>query len=371
MRTRRTSRPALAARAGGLRATIAAPHGIGRILAVADSRALVRCLFLSSGVRSGWLARLGSDDGASLEQLAATVGVARTDRLDAWLAVGCELGELRSVGGRFSLRGRRARAIAAGDGMLAAHYASVLDYQGGPYGDLDRLLGEGPGEGRNDIEGYADEIAQVSVAAVPFVAPVVRRVLAELRPARVLDAGCGSAVYSRVALESDAMVQVTGVDLSEEVTARAEAALVTAGLGDRARLVCADIGAWLSETAERFELIMLHNNIYYFSPVRRLALLRSLTEHIAPGGELLLTTMTRPGSVASAHLHLMLISQAGDAGLPTLPGLLRNLSGSGWRVTSVVSPVPSEPYVAVRAVVASPGSEQSASDPKARHGTGR
>lgn len=353
MRTRRTSATAaLATLAGGLRATVAAPHGIGRILAIADSRALVRCLFLSSGAKSGWLARIGSQDGASLEQLAAAVGVARTDRLDAWLAVGCELGELRAVGDRFRLRGRRARAIAAGDSMLAAHYASVLDYQGGPYADLDRLLGDGPGQGRGDLERYAGEIAQVSLAAVPFVAPVVRRVLAELRPARVLDAGCGSAVYSRMVLDTDAVVRVTGVDLSEEVVGQAEADFVAAGFGDRARLLCADIEAWCSGTAERFELIMLHNNIYYFPLVRRTALFQCLAEHIAPGGELLLTTMTRPGSVASAHLHLMLISQAGDAALPTRPGLLKNLSEGGLRVTSVVSPVPSEPYVVVRAVVA-------------------
>jgi len=354
MRTRPSSAiAALATLAGDLRATVAAPRGIGRILAIADSRALVRCLFLSSGVRSGWLARIGSQEGgASLEQLAAAVGVARTDRLDAWLTVGCELGELRAVGDRFSLRGRRARAIAAGDSMLAAHYASVLDYQGGPYADLARLLGDGPGQGRGDLERYAGEIAQVSLAAVPFVAPVVRRVLAELRPARVLDAGCGSAVYSRMVLDTDAVVRVTGVDLSEEVVGRAEADFVAAGFGDRARLLCADIEAWCSGTAERFELIMLHNNIYYFPPVRRTALLRSLAEHIAPGGELLLTTMTRPGSVASAHLHLMLISQTGDAALPTRPGLLENLSEGGLRVTSVVSPVPLEPYVVVRAVVA-------------------
>ena len=75
MRTRSAPLPALAALAGALRATVAAPHGIGRILAIADSRALVRCFFLSSGASSGWLARLGSGNGASLEELIATAGV--------------------------------------------------------------------------------------------------------------------------------------------------------------------------------------------------------------------------------------------------------------------------------------------------------
>jgi 4-hydroxy-2,2'-bipyrrole-5-carbaldehyde O-methyltransferase len=360
VRTRRPVTPsaltALTALAGGLRAIVAERHRVGRMLAIVDSRALVRCLFLSSGVRSGWLVRLGSENGASLEQLASMAGVIRIDRLEAWLAVGCELGELRAADGRFRLQGRRARAIAAGDRVLAAHYASMLDYQGGPYADLDRLLDEAPGHGRGDIDRYAGEIAEVSLAAMPFVAPLVRRVLTELRPARVLDAGCGSAVYSRVVLDSDPRVQVTGVDLSEEVVERAGADLVAAGFGGRTRLVCDDIEVWCRATTERFDLVMLHNNIYYIPPTRRTAVLRTLAERIAPGGELLVTTMTRPGSVASAHLHLMLTAQAGDAALPTRPELLESLSDSGLQVTSVVSPVPSEPYLAVRAVPAEAGS---------------
>lgn len=347
------SASALAALAGGLRAAAGTPHGVGRLLAISDSRALVRCLFLSSAVRSGWLARFGSKGGISLDELAEALDVARKDRLEAWLAVGCELGELRAVGNRFRLRGQRSRAIVDGDGVLAAHYASVLDYQGGPYADIERLLGEAPGQGREDLESYAREIAEVSLAAVPFVEPVMRRALLELRPASVLDAGCGSAVYSRLVLESDAVARVTAVDVSEEVTRRAEADLVAAGFGDRAELVCADLEAWCSTTTERFELIMLHNNIYYFAAARRSALLSQLAEHLAPGGEILLTTMTRPGSVASAHLHLMLISQAGHASLPARAELLGDLSAAGLRVTSVVSPVPLEPYVVVRAVLQS------------------
>ena len=58
--------------------------------------------------------------------------------------------------GRLRRRGRRARAIAAGDPLLIAHYRSMLDYQTGPYADLADLLRTRPGDGRDDLDEHAD-----------------------------------------------------------------------------------------------------------------------------------------------------------------------------------------------------------------------
>ena len=111
----------------GLLRTARAGHVGARALAVADSRALVRSLFLASAVRAGLLDWLG--DGRGLAEIAARLGVVRLERLQAWLGVGTELGELAERGGRYRVRGRRARAIAAGDTLLRAHYRSMLDCQ--------------------------------------------------------------------------------------------------------------------------------------------------------------------------------------------------------------------------------------------------
>lgn len=331
----------------GLAATARAGHGVARMEAIVDSRAVVRALFLASAVRAGLLDAIRG--GATLSELSLRIGAVRTDRLAAWLEVGCALGELRRRGDRFEVRGRRSRAIADGDVLLAAHYRSVLDYQTGPYAELDALLRAGPGEGRDDLERFADDIARVSLAAAPVVSEVVRRVVRELRPARVLDVGCGTAVYSAVALTTDPDLVVTGIDLSAEVVDAARADLERAGLGDRIRLETGDIRVWAASTGERFDLVMAHNTIYYVPAAERAGLVADLASLLRDRGELLLTTMTVPGSVAAAHLHFMLVGQRGRASLPTRDALVADIEHAGLHVVEHQVLVPTEPFVSVRA----------------------
>ncbi len=334
------------------RVALGTRHATAQVLSIADSRALVRCVFLSSAVRTGWLSKLTAPGGVSLSDLVRGAGIARPDRLEAWLALGCELGELRCASGRYRIHGRRSRAIASGDRPLSAHYRSMLDYQTSPYRELDELLAGAAGSGRQDLSRYADEIAEVSLAAAPFVVPLLRQVLATRRPRAVLDAGCGSAFYSEVVLDSSSDVTVTGVDLSEEVISRARANLSAAGYAERCTLHAADIESWASRTTGRFDLVMLHNNIYYFDREYRPTLLRIMRGLLAPAGEILLTTMTTPGSVASAHLHFMLLAQAGPSALPTPATLLADFDSAALEVTRTARPVPTEPYLVVRAVPA-------------------
>ena len=95
---------------------LSADHTTARALAVADSRILVRALFLGSAVQLGLFDLL--EVPRDLDVIAAELGVTRRDRLAAWLAVGVELGEIRASVGRYAIRGRRARALAAGDPVL-------------------------------------------------------------------------------------------------------------------------------------------------------------------------------------------------------------------------------------------------------------
>ena len=332
------------------RLALSAGHTRARALAVADSRALVRSLFISSAVRTDILTELAAPGGISVIDLARRTGIAREDRLEAWLSVGCELGELRFAGGRYRVHGQRSRAIVAGDELLTTHYRSVLDYQTGPYAELADLMAGAPDAGRQDLDRYADEIAQASLAAAPFVAPVVSRVVTARRPRAVLDIGCGSGAYSRVVLDSDPRVTVTGVDLAEDVIAKARADLSAAGHGQRFTLHAANVEAWAKDASARFDLVMLHNNIYYFMREHRPELFRTVRNLLAPGGEILLSTMTTPGSVASAHLHLMLVAQAGTASLPERASLLRDFDQANLHLIAVEQPVPMEPYLVVRAV---------------------
>jgi len=329
----------------GLLRTARTGHVGARALAVADSRALVRSLFLASAARAGLLDWLG--DGRGLAEIAARLGVVRVERLRAWLEVGTELGELAERGGRYRVRGRRARAIAAGDGLLRAHYRSMLDYQAGPYAELAGLLRSGPGEGRSDLDVFAEDIARVSTAATPFIASYLTRPIERSRPARILDVGCGTGVYSAIAAGLDPLAEVDGVDLAEDVVETARAQLRRAALDDRVRLHAGDIRRWAP--GADYDLVLLLNNVYYFPAGERVALYRRLAGLMAGRGQLIVASQTAPGSVAAAHLNFMLTCQAGAAALPRRGELEADLASAGFVLTDVASIVPTEPFLAITA----------------------
>ena len=56
-----------------------------------------------------------------------------------------------------------------------------------------------------------------------------------------------------------------------------------------------------------------------------------------------------PGSVAAAHLDLLLRVQDGSAALPTETELTGLARGAGLVVETVSRPVPTEPFVVLRA----------------------
>jgi SAM-dependent methyltransferase len=319
-----------------------------RALAIADSRSLVRSLFLASAVRMDVLPFLRP--GRRFSEIADYTGCIRQERLQAWLWIGSELGEISFRGERFGVRGHRAHAIADGDRLLVAHYRSMLDYQIGPYGDLEALLRSDSTTGRADLDRYADDIAQVSLAALPFVATFVSDAVIDLHPNRVLDVGCGTGVYSRTVLDADPHVHVEGIDLDEGVIGSARAELLAAGYGPRVEFGVGDVRTWETESHDRFGLVMLANNIYYFDKADRVALYRHLGEFLTDGGQLLVVSMLVPGSLAAAHLHFMLTCQATHASLPRKKEIENDLITAGFRILTSRTLVPTEPLVGVRAV---------------------
>ena len=321
-------------------------HARARALAIADSRALVRALFVSSADRLGILP--GLVGGEDLGTIAGPARVHPPDRLRAWLDVGVELGELERRGDLYVVRGRRSRAVAAGDPMLVAHYRSMLGYQVGPYAELAALLQSPAGQGRSDLEDQAADIAQVSLAAAPFVTRWLQAAMAERPPRRVLDIGCGTGVYSAAVLSAVPEAHVTGIDLAPAAIDLARSRLSEAGFAGRFDVEVGDARTWRPPAGDGFDAVLLVNNLYYFDPAERRALLADLGQRLSPGGELIVVTMTQPGSIAAAHLQFMLVCQAGAASLPTAEALDADLRAAGFTVRSTDRLVPTEPFVAVR-----------------------
>jgi SAM-dependent methyltransferase len=335
------ARGALASARGG--------HTAARTLAISDSRSLVRSLFLASLADVGLGPALSRP--RSEQELIDLSGCSRPERLRAWLDVGLEVGELRERSGRFAVRGRRARAIADGDVLLTAHYRSMVEYQTGPYASLASLLRSAEDEGRTDLAEHAGTIAEVSLAAAPFIEPFLRAAIAARRPERALDVGCGTGVYSRVLLDADPLVVVEGIDLAADVVADTQARLVAAGYGNRVIVSVGDVRTWMSDSGQPFGVVTLCNNLYYFAAGERVDLFRRLRALLADGGELVVVSLTRPGSIASAHLHLMLSCQDTAAALPEQGEIERALIQAGYEIVESRMLVPTEPFVGVRARV--------------------
>ncbi len=337
----------LSAQARGVVGAFRSGHGDALALAVADSRTLVRSLFLASAARLDVLPFLVEP--RTIDDLASRVDATRVDRLTSWLEVGVSLHELRRVGDRYVVRGRRARALADRAPVLVAHYRSMFDYQLGPYDDLAERLRDGPGEGRDDLERHATTIAEVSRAATPFILPFLRECVAAVDPVRLLDIGCGTGVYLQAMLEAAPRARGEGIDLAADVVADARARLAATDVAERAGVVAGDARDLLADRAGTYDVVTLVNNIYYFDAATRVGLYRQVRETLTSRGELVVVTMVTPGSPASAHLDFMLVVQAGHASLPTAGEIEHDLRTAGFGTVEAVKLVPGEPFVGIRA----------------------
>jgi hypothetical protein len=150
-------------------------------------------------------------------------------------------------------------------------------------------------------------------------------------------------------LESDPAVRVDGIDLAPTVVEDARRRLLGTDVGSRAALAVGDARTWRPPTGTRYGLVTLINNLYYFTAEERVALFGRLASMTEPDGGLVAVSMVTPGSVASAHLHFMLVSQAAPAALPRAGQVEAELTISGWRVRRAERIVPTEPFVAIHA----------------------
>ncbi len=102
---------------------------------------------------------------------------------------------------------------------------------------------------------------------------------------RVLDVGCGVGRWSRLLAARGA--RVTGVDLSPTMIAQATLRAAAAGLADRCDFRVQDL-ATLDVGAE-FDLVLAVTVLQHIlDPAALRAALRAMTDHLAPGGRMIL-----------------------------------------------------------------------------------
>lgn len=293
---------------------------------------VTRAHFLVSACRAGVLRALARGP-LEESELAARLEVRPGHRaLRAWLDVGAELGELRVDGGQWSLGSALARSLAQErNDDLAAMLEEVTTLHA-------RLLHETPARLREARPfTLADQDGELIARSSRILEPLVMEAVAEHVPPsgafHLLEVGCGSGVYLRFAAARNPALVALGLELQPDVAARARANLDAWGLGARVLVEAQDLRRRPPEP--KYDLVTLHNNIYYFPVTERVAALRHAAAFLAPGGTLLLTSASPGGSAPTAVLNLWGEMTEGCGGLPEPEVLCEQLVAAGLRdVTS-------------------------------------
>ncbi len=287
-----------------------------------------RANFLSAAAASGLLDLLAAGP-VPFQEIAARLAPdpAFLDALTSWLQVGVKLGDLRQNEQGYFLGSRLAKKLADPRHDYAAAFleeAVVL------HRDLIRRFPLLAKEKRRftlaDQDG--ELIARSSRMIEPLVFEAIDSAVPKTGSFRLLEVGCGSGIYLKYSLERNPNLLALGIELQPPVAQAARSNLESWRLDQRADIVVGDIRT--KNPKPIFDLVTLHNNIYYFPFDHRPELLSFLRGFLKPGGRLLLTTGCRGGSVIMELLNLWGAATEGCGQLPTPQEMVQHLRQGGF-----------------------------------------
>jgi len=299
------------------------------VAALGPVRQAQRVAFLAAAGSSGLLTRLRSS-AATRDEIAAALGFTHDadDALASWLSIGVQVGDLSLRGDRYALRSRLSRKVAD------PRHAAVLGVVEQTAGLYHRVIRDAPARLRSGAKlSLADVDGAVVARASRVIEPLLFEAVDEVVPARgafhLLEVGCGSATYVRHAAARNPTLTALALDLDTHVVAEARRSCAAWGLAERVEVACGDILARAPEPL--FDLVTLHNNVYYFPVAQRVALFEAMLRFAKPGGALLVTTTCRGGSLVSDVLSLWGAQTEGCGRLPDDGELVDQIHRAGWR----------------------------------------
>jgi len=314
---------------------------------IGDARKFYRISFVATAYNEGIYQAIGSDS-ASVEVIAESLGI--TDNhsgLRAWLDLGVSLGELSHDINGYRVAGRLSRQLLspANDPSLA--FLQEIAYLHDLYiKRTPRLLREGRRFPMAVIDGPL--IARSSLTLEPLVNEAVEQTVPKQGEIRLLEIGCGSAIYIRQACERNPSLTALGLESDPKVAEIAQRNIHDWRLKDRVRIEATSVLDF--ESSEPFDLATLHNNIYYFPVSARVGLLQKLFGLLKPGGRLLITTGCQDGNPVMHALNITGAMTEGMGVLPEVDGLLRQLDKAGFTNARGKRLIPTASYYAFRAV---------------------
>lgn len=307
-----------------------------------QTQAIYRCAFATAAGSSGVLSMLSTQPrGAGEIAQRMQLGADKLSALEAWLECGVKAGELALRDGRYRLKGKLSRLLAQPrNGVSASLFEEVTRYHYDAILQAPRRMRHNDAYTLDDQDGAL--IAKSSQILEPFVEEAVDWAFAARAPRSVLEVGCGAGHYLRYMRQRDPQLAIAAIDYQASVVELARRNLADWGVARGIELSHADV--FELDDSRRYDLVTLHNNIYYFSEDRRDALLKKVRSLLNPSGRLLLTTSCRGGSPAIAALHLWWSLSDVAGGLPDRQLLKARLLSSGFADVQVKQLLPGESY---------------------------
>ncbi|MCX4854902.1 SAM-dependent methyltransferase [Streptomyces canus] len=304
---------------------------------------LYRAAFLASAAGSGVLRCLAVRP-CDLESLAEYLEIAEDDRpqLRAWLETGVRLGELSTREGCYRLKSPTARLLAQpGNDAVAAALEEILRFHVPVLLDAPRMLSGGRRFSLEDQDGTV--IARSSLALRGMVQAAIDRTLDRDGPVRLLEIGCGTGAYVRYAAESNPRLTAVAVDLQEEVAGQAADNMAAWGLAERVETRQGDLRTL--DLQPQFDLVTLHNNIYYFPEAERVEALERARSFLAPGGRVLLTSSCQGGGNPGLDVLNLWFAYADFGGpLPRADELVSQMDKAGFTDVRAARVIPGQPF---------------------------
>jgi SAM-dependent methyltransferase len=304
-----------------------------------------RVEFLAAAARAGLLEQLARGEvPVSALMRALAIPEAAEPEFRAWLCIGERVGEIRVSERGVSAVGLLARALAEPEhDDLRAMVEQFARYRH-VYDGLELLR-----SGKRVVSSEADGalIARASLIAEPLVEEAVERFVPRSGRVRLLEVGCGVGRYMRHAASLNPDLSALGVELDANVAKLARENLVRWQLSGRAAVVCGDLRSLRFE--HKFDLITLHNNIYYFPVAERVALFARVRSLLAQDGSLLITTSCHGGTVGIEVLNLYWTLSDSGGRLPTPEELSAQLVEAGFSGVKATRLMPGEAFFAFSA----------------------
>ncbi len=185
-------------------------------------------------------------------------------------------------------------------------------------------------------------VARSSRTLEPFVLEAIDSFFPPTGPQRLLEVGCGTAVYIKYAAHINPGLTAVGLELQRDVVDLAKENIARWGLNERVTIEFKDIRDYSSPTG--FDVVSLHNNIYYFDVNERIDLFSKVNRLLNPSGLILVTTGCTGGSPIIEMLNLWSVTTKGYGRLPSVDEIKQQLQAAGFAEIRSTRLIPGDQY---------------------------